>query len=70
MQLTNDFHNTSATIFPKVDPFGREYLTKAQIRKVRSKLCGIKGCRCGDVAGCRPHIVTDDPNKERYYLHE
>lgn len=68
MTLTNSFHNTSAYVIPKIDGLGRQYITKAQIRKVRTKLCGIKGCNCCDVAGCRPMQVEDDPAKERYYL--
>jgi hypothetical protein len=68
MTLTNDFHHTSAYVIPKVDVNGNEYITKAQIRKVRSKLCGMRGCTCGDVAGCSPQQVMDDPDRERYYI--
>ena len=67
MKLTNNFHNTSATVLPKSDGAAL-YITPAQIRRVRSRLCGINGCTCGDVAGCRPRQVEDDPDKKRFYL--
>lgn len=58
--LKNDFHNTSATVYG----FFKEgsdaiYITKNQVKRLNSKLCGISNCTCGDVAGCRPSMVED-----------
>ena len=48
--LTNDFHNSSARVLVGL---GNTELSESQIRRIRSKLCGISGCTCGGVLGQR-----------------
>lgn len=57
--LTNEFHNTSVNVRATVDSTGRVTLTKSQVDRAHRTLCGIGGCTCGDVAGCRPMQVFE-----------
>ena len=45
--LTNDFHRTEA----RVDD--TKPITKDRIRKIRKRLCGVKGCTCSGTLGER-----------------
>lgn len=54
IQLTNDFHNTSCYVVTKDG-----YLTKRQAKEAWKKLCGIRDCECGDIAGCRPAMFVE-----------
>lgn len=59
--LTNDYHNTATSVITKDGA-----LTQRQIKRAWGKLCGIQGCTCGDVAGCRPKQVESvgfDPDE-------
>ena len=47
--LKNSFHNTEAAIRMKRDWI----LTPSQVRRVRSKLCGIADCTCSGHLGTR-----------------
>lgn len=53
--LYNDFHGTEATVITDDG-----YLSQRQIKRIWGKLCGINGCTCGDVAGCRPQQVEQN----------
>lgn len=57
-KLTNNYHNTECNVIAKKD----STLTYNQIITARKKLCGIKDCTCGDVAGCRPCQVDEMHN--------
>lgn len=59
IKLCNEFHNTEITLIATVDARGNLWLNKRQMTKARRALCGIKGCSCGDAAGCRPTMVED-----------
>ena len=48
--LANDFHNSTARVLVGL---GNTELSASQIRRLRSKLCGIAGCACGGVLGQR-----------------
>lgn len=50
VKITNDFHNTDYYLRVNQD----NILTYTQIIRAKKHLCGIEGCTCGDVAGCRP----------------
>ena len=57
--ITNDFHNTYATLSPRGNR-----LTASQIRRAKLKLCGIAGCTCSDFIGRRgeqPRPYPDEP---------
>ncbi len=43
IELTNDFHNTSAKVMVR---WGQP-LSPSQTTRVRNKLCGIRTCQCG-----------------------
>jgi hypothetical protein len=47
--LLNDFHNTSAIV--RLRPHG--WLSHSQIKRIRSKLCGVRGCTCSNRLGMR-----------------
>ena len=42
-ELTNDFHNTSATV--RVGKNG--FMSPRTVKRVERELCGIDGCTCG-----------------------
>ena len=44
--ITNDFHGTAANVI--VPWHGR--LSDSQVQTIRHRLCGIKGCECGEGA--------------------
>lgn len=47
--IRNDFHNTEVAV--RVPDDG--VLSPSQVRRVRSKLCGMPDCKCGGVLGER-----------------
>lgn len=55
--LTNDFHNTSATVRPEAIKEGRfagmHKISRATMLRTRRQLCGIAGCTCGGQFGER-----------------
>ena len=55
--LTNEFHNSSvvlnADVRSHIHNLATAYLTKNQIKKAKSKLCGIAGCTCCGEVGTR-----------------
>lgn len=56
VKLTNNFHNTTATVRAVVLDFGTHQeitLAKRQMDRAARKLCGIKDCRGGGPAGIR-----------------
>ena len=56
--LRNDFHNTWINL--QVEPGGA--LTSSQVKRARTALCGIRGCRCGGNLGERgPQSVVVEP---------
>ena len=62
--LTNNFHNTECIVYLR-----GQYLTKSQIKRSHKKLCGIKSCTCGDVAGCRPcQVIQVDETGTKYQI--
>ena len=52
MLLTNNFHNTHATVKPKPITDGW-YLTARQVRRAWLKLCGMADCHCSGDLGAR-----------------
>jgi hypothetical protein len=44
--IKNDFHNTEINLVLKGDN-----LTRSQMRRVNSELCGMSDCRCGGIWG-------------------
>jgi hypothetical protein len=52
--LTNDYHNTTTTVRTEAG-----FLAAGQVQRAADNLCGITGCTCGDVAGCRPQQVEE-----------
>jgi len=48
--LKNDFHNTQCKI--NIPKNGAE-LTPRQVRRIKTTLCGVRGCRCGNDLGIR-----------------
>ena len=58
--LSNNFHGSSITLWGCQKP-GSDIITisRSQAIRARRKLCGIAGCTCGDVAGCRPQMIED-----------
>ena len=51
--LTNDFHHTQARV-DETKP-----ITKDRIRKIRKRLCPIKGCSCAGTMGERGKQADD-----------
>lgn len=45
--LKNDYHNTEVTIIVR----DGDELSKAQMRRVESTLCGMADCHCGIIRG-------------------
>lgn len=62
--LRNDFHNSTTTIRCEGKLIGDDeielQLSKGQIRKAKSDLCGTDGCTCSNAAGMRGENRTDD----------
>ncbi|MDY6957560.1 MAG: hypothetical protein SVK08_00250 [Halobacteriota archaeon] len=58
--LSNDLHNTTATVQMTEDGF----VANKSLSRARKKLCGIKDCHCSmDDGGCRPaQLVTNMPD--------
>lgn len=62
LTFENDFHDTTATAYG----FFKEgsdaiYITRRQVKRLHDALCGSPDCTCGDIAGCRPEMVADEP---------
>ena len=61
--LTNDFHNTSATVRPVAITEGRfagmHKISRKTALRVRAELCGVSGCTCGGNFGERGGVVLD-----------
>lgn len=60
IEVGNDFHNTTAA----ADAFFRAgsdaiYITRATAKRIKSVLCGISDCTCGDAIGARPSVAED-----------
>lgn len=52
--VTNDFHNTSATMRVRVAPIAHHVIiTQAQWERAMRKLCNIKECCCGQLRGAQ-----------------
>lgn len=51
--ITNEFHNTSATV-----RVGK--MSAANAKRVAKKLCGVSGCTCGGPLGHRGRQKTQD----------
>jgi hypothetical protein len=74
--LTNDFHNTEATVIPVLITEGRfsgKYkISRKTAQRLHRELCGSKECCCGDTFGARGgnrfEIVNED--FERNYIVE
>ena len=47
VSLTNDIHDTKATIELQAG----DVLSAVRCQTIRRKLCGIEGCQCGDLLG-------------------
>lgn len=60
VKLTNNFHNTETVVhaFSRAGS-GAIFINRNQVNRAWKKLCGVKGCTCGDVAGCRPSQVFE-----------
>ena len=66
--LTNDFHNTEATIRPVAITSGRfaglHMVSRATMLRIKRKLCGMTGCCCGGQFGERGgaylRVVNED----------
>ena len=69
--LTNDFHNTEATIRPVAITSGRfaglHMVSRATLLRVKRKLCGMTGCCCGGQFGERGgaylRVVNEDGDR-------
>lgn len=67
--LSNNFHNTETTIFgEEIINTNIITITRTQAIRARRKLCGVAGCTCGDVAGCRPQMVEDSQGARLRFL--
>lgn len=66
--LSNDFHNTSASVFLKKITDGRfagKYkLSASQAKRLKSRLCPHKDCKCGGVFGQRGGFNLDVINMD------
>lgn len=61
--FTNDFHHTTARVRLNPDVAFGLTLSPHQVRRLRAKLCGNKGCTCGGGLGQR----GDNPEVETYF---
>ena len=66
--LTNEFHNTEATVIPQLITEGRHKgyykISRKTALRLRNELCGIEGCTCGGTFGERGgaylNVVNED----------
>jgi hypothetical protein len=66
--LTNDFHNTSATVRPAPIADGRyaglHKISRRTTQRLQAELCGVAGCMCsgnfGERGGPLLHVVNED----------
>ena len=71
LTLTNDFHNSSATLRLSAD----NKATKSQNYRAARKLCGVSGCTCGGNFGERgrqqfeDYITYDDGSARFFFAH-
>ena len=62
--LTNDFHNTSATVRPVNGLISRRSFLRAS-----KKLCGIDGCTCGIIRGQgNPFVAQYDSEGSQFIV--
>ncbi len=57
--LTNDFHNTEATVIVNDSMM----LSNSQIKRAQKKLCGMSGCECSNAAGTRGRQYLPDGSR-------
>jgi len=66
--LTNDFHNTSASVQPVAITEGRfaglYKISRKTALRLRSELCGVSGCTCGGNFGERGGVKLDVVNED------
>ena len=66
--LTNEFHNTSATVRPVAITEGRfaglHKVSRKTALRLRSELCGVSGCTCGGNFGERGGVVFAVVNED------
>ncbi|MBI5056973.1 MAG: hypothetical protein HZB61_10205 [Nitrospirae bacterium] len=66
--LSNEFHNTEATVIPQEITEGRfkgfHMISRATARKLKNKLCGSTDCTCGDSFGSRGGVHLDVINED------
>lgn len=73
--VTNSFHGTSATVRPVVVKEGR-FIGKLKIShrtalRLRSELCGVRGCTCGGTFGerdCNVIVVVYEDYGRNYII--
>jgi len=66
--LTNDFHNTQATVIPQPVTEGRDKgyhkISRKTMLRLRNQLCGLHDCTCGgqfgERGGIRLTLVDED----------
>ena len=69
--LTNNFHNTEATISPVEIKEGRfagyHKVSRATMMRARRTLCGVSGCQCGGQFGERGgaylNVINEDSDR-------
>ncbi len=71
MTLENDFHNTAVTAIAKIDAHDCLYFSHRQAKRIKTALCGHKGCWCPmtpEPSGPF-HVFGGDHtvNSDRYY---
>ena len=65
--LTNDFHNTEATVrIAELQPGQVRQISRSTYNRIRRELCGMSDCQCGDVRGCDYGMFSDPTG--RYFL--
>ena len=57
--LTNDYHNTSATVVAMRQLNGTYTISQRSARRARNRLCGSDTCTCGDYCGARPQQTEE-----------
>ena len=58
--LRNERHGTQATAKAEITTAGNYRLTKAQCKRLRAELCGLKGCLCSGNTGARGEVTDSD----------
>jgi len=74
VELTNNFHDTSATVIPQLITEGRfkgyYRISRKVAMRLRSELCGSQECSCGGNFGERGgnHLDVCNEDSERNYI--